>query len=122
VISCGFFQIKGERYDTAPPAQKIAELMAEKKAIAYYSGKYHGQFNFSGRLIQSIAVTANLNELTSFVNQHPAGYVLIEYNGSTGFLGSILAYHYPFKSHNIGFISCQILLSNPRFGAALKPL
>jgi hypothetical protein len=120
-VSSGFFEIKSGRYDTAPPAQKIAELMAEQRPIAFYGNKYHGQFHFTGRLTQPIAVISNYRDLSSFANQHPTGYILVEYKDSTVFSESTLTYHYPFKSHNIGFVSCKALIDNPRLSSLLQP-
>lgn len=119
-VSSGFFEIKSGRYDTVPPAQKIAELMSEQRPIAFYGNKYHGQFHFTGRLTQPIAVISNYRDLSSFANQHPTGYVLVEYKDST-LSGSTLRYHYPFKSHNIGFVSCKALIDNPRLSSVLQP-
>ena len=121
VFAGGFFDVYGERYDTAPPAQKIAELMEENKAVAFYGGKYHGQFNFSGRLTKPIAVIANINELRRFITQNPTAYILVEYKDLKGFQGTALSYHYPFKSHNVGFVTSQALLDNPGLLVALKP-
>jgi Dolichyl-phosphate-mannose-protein mannosyltransferase len=120
-VSSGFFEIKSGRYDTVPPAQKIAELMSEQRPIAFYGNKYHGQFHFTGRLTQPIAVISNYRDLSSFANQHPTGYVLVEYKDSTVFSESTLTYHYPFKSHNIGFVSCKALIDNPRLSSVLQP-
>ena len=113
VIAGGFFQAKGERYDTVPPAQKIAELMAEKRAIAFYGGKYYGQFHFTGRLTQPITMVLNRKDLEGFVTQHPTGYVLVEYDDSKGLPESMLSYHFPYKTLNIGFISSKNLVDNP---------
>lgn len=121
VVACGFFEIEGERYDTAPPAKKIAELMNEKRAIAFYGSKYHGQFHFTGRLAQPIAVIADANDLTKYAIRYPAGYVLVEYKDSKELSGSMLSYHYPFKGHNVGFVSCKTLIDNPSLISVLNP-
>jgi 4-amino-4-deoxy-L-arabinose transferase-like glycosyltransferase len=120
-ITCGFFEVKGERYDTTPPAKKIAELMGEKRAIAFYGSKYHGQFHFAGRLNRPIAVIADYNALAKFAHQFPSGYILIEHKDLRGLLGSTLGYLYPFKGHDVGFISCKTLIDNPRLASVLKP-
>jgi 4-amino-4-deoxy-L-arabinose transferase-like glycosyltransferase len=120
VLAGGFFQINGKHYDTAPPAKKIAELMGEKRAIAFYGAKYYGQFHFTGRLTQAIDVISNANELKAFVNQQPNGYVLVEYGDSTEFSESILSYHYPYKDQNIGFVSCRALSNNQRLSSVFN--
>jgi 4-amino-4-deoxy-L-arabinose transferase-like glycosyltransferase len=121
VITCGFFAIKGERYDTTPPALKIAELMNEKRAIVFYGNKYHGQFHFTGRLTQPIKVIANHKELSSFAARNPTGYILAGYEDSDELSKLVLSYRYPFKGQNLGFILCQTLIDNPKLGSILKP-
>ncbi len=66
MISCGFFEIKANRYDTKEAAQKISTLMDENRAIAFYGGKYHGQFHFTGRLKHAFVVLPDFNELYSW--------------------------------------------------------
>jgi 4-amino-4-deoxy-L-arabinose transferase-like glycosyltransferase len=121
VFAGGFFDISGECYNTMPPAQKIAQLMQENRAVAYYGGKYHGQFNFAGRLTQPITVIANIKELRGFITQYPTAYILVEYKDLKGFPEAALSYYYPFKSHNVGFVSCQALIDNLGLLSVLKP-
>lgn len=121
IIACGFFEVEGERYDTVPAAKKIAELMSEKRAVAFFGNKYHGQFHFAGRLTQPIEVIASTNGLTSFASRNPTGYILVNYKSSAELPGSALSYHYPFKSQTVGFISCKTLADNPNMKAVLKP-
>ena len=116
-----FFELKGERYDTTPPALKIAELMGANCKIAYYGSKYHGQYHFTGRLTQPLTVVHNAKELSRFVNQNPTGYVVMEYKAISIKQLSVLSYQYPYKNHTLGFISSKTLIDNPRLLLQLKP-
>jgi 4-amino-4-deoxy-L-arabinose transferase-like glycosyltransferase len=113
VISCGFFEIKTDRYDTKEPARKIAALMDENRDISYYGGKYYGQYHFMGRLKRSIAVLSNPDDLYNWAGHHKTGYIIVTYKDSEPLPESIIAYHYPFKGQNIGLLSSRILLENP---------
>jgi len=121
VISCGFFEIKADRYDTQAAAQKIATLLDERRDIALYGGKYHGQYHFTGRLKQSIAVLSGFNELYRWAGQHQTGYVIVAYEDSEASPASLMSYHYPYKGQNIGLLSCRTLLENPGLSSILKP-
>jgi 4-amino-4-deoxy-L-arabinose transferase-like glycosyltransferase len=120
ILAGGFFKVNGNRYDTAPPGQKIAELLAEKKAVAFYGSKYHGQFHFTGRLIQPLTIIVDNKDLTAFASQFPDGYVIVEYRDAKSLPEAILSFHYPFKNHNVGFILCKTLIDNPRIANTLK--
>ncbi len=119
-ISCGFFELKAERYDTKPAALAIAALMDENRAIAYYGGKYHGQYHFAGRLKQAIVVIPNFADLSDWAGQHQSGYIIVTYKDAKADAPSLIRHHFPFKGQNIGLLSCQTLLSNPGLGAVLK--
>jgi 4-amino-4-deoxy-L-arabinose transferase-like glycosyltransferase len=120
VIACGFFAVEAERYDTKPPAEKMAGLMAEGSDIAFFTSKYHGQFHFTGRLQQPLVVFADFKKLQQWAEQHPNAYVLVTYKDSDSLLASITSYHYPYKSQNIGLLSCKTLLQNPELSSILK--
>lgn len=121
ILCAGFFQIQGYRFDTAPPAQKIAGLMAKQQTVAFLGGKYHGQFHFAGRLTQPIALLANQNELLAFMQKHPNGFVLVEHKETANLPVTAVSFRYPFKSHQVSFIACQTLINNPALVSQLKP-
>jgi 4-amino-4-deoxy-L-arabinose transferase-like glycosyltransferase len=120
-ISGVFFEIRADRYDTQPAAHKIAALMDENRAIAYYGSKYHGQYHFAGRLKQPIAVISNFTALYNWAKQHQSGYIIVTYKDAEALPLSLISSRYPFKSQNIGFLSCQTLLTNTGLSAVLTP-
>ncbi|MDI1276743.1 glycosyltransferase family 39 protein [Methylobacter sp.] len=117
----GFFEAKSDRYDTRPAAQAIAALMAENRDIAFYGNKYHGQYHFAGRLKQAITVVAYIDDLYDWAKQHQSGYIIVTYKDSEALLLSLVSRHYPFRSQNVGLLSCRVLLANPELRAALTP-
>ncbi|TAK38562.1 MAG: glycosyltransferase family 39 protein [Betaproteobacteria bacterium] len=61
--------------DPRPAAAHLAELQRQATPLAHL-GKYHAQYNFVGRLEQSIEILDN-PELASWVAAHPAGQVIV---------------------------------------------
>ena len=110
--SGGFFEVKADRFDTKPAAQRIAALMAENKAIAFYGSKYHGQYHFAGRLEQAITHIPNFVDLYDWAKLHQSGYIIVTYRDSEPLLLSLISYHYPFKNQNVGLLSSRVLLAN----------
>ncbi len=111
-VSGGFFEVKADRFDTKPAAQTIAALMGENKAIAFYGSKYHGQYHFAGRLEQAITHISNFADLYDWAKLHQTGYIIVTYKDSEPLSPSLISYHYPFKSQNIGLLSSRVLLAN----------
>lgn len=111
-VSGGFFEVKADRFDTKPAAQTIAALMDENKAIAFYGSKYHGQYHFAGRLEQAITHIPNFADLYDWAKLHQTGYIIVTYKDSEPLAPSLISYHYPFKSQNIGLLSSRVLLAN----------
>jgi 4-amino-4-deoxy-L-arabinose transferase-like glycosyltransferase len=69
-----------ERYDLRPLAAQVAALDRDGKAIAYF-GKYHGQFDYLGRLKRPIApIGLELDDTEKFLKAHPMGVVIAKYD------------------------------------------
>lgn len=117
----GFFQVKYERYDTRPAAQAISALMDENKDIAYFVTKYHGQYQFAGRLKKAITAVPDINSLYDWAEHHQTGYIIVAYKDSDELLSSLIEHHYPFRGQNIGLLSCRALLANSSLRTILKP-
>ncbi len=66
-----------ERYDLRPISQKLSAWQERGVAIAYV-GKYHGQFNFLGRLESPIAVVGNdATDLPDWLAANPDGRIIV---------------------------------------------
>jgi hypothetical protein len=64
----------GPGLDLRPMAQRLKSLEAQGTPVAHL-GKYHGQFQFLGRLNRPIASVGE-DELAAWLIEHPHGYVI----------------------------------------------
>lgn len=113
LMVAGFFQAYGQNYDTRPMAENISKLMAEGREVVFYTGKYYGQYQFTGRLPQPIEVISERKAIEQWVKSHPQGYVLAVYKARPEFDDSLMAVRYPFRSRQSALVSCRTLLANP---------
>jgi 4-amino-4-deoxy-L-arabinose transferase-like glycosyltransferase len=63
-----------EAYDVRPLARHLARLQENGRPIAHY-GKYHGQYNFLGRLKRPLAITGDA-EVVRWIKQNPRGKIV----------------------------------------------
>jgi 4-amino-4-deoxy-L-arabinose transferase-like glycosyltransferase len=119
IISSGFFNLKKRNYDTRDAARQISALISEKREIAYYGNKYHGQYHFTGRLKQPITVISDFKVLYNWAKDHQNAYIIVEYRKSDAMPETVFSYHYPLKGHDIGLLSAKVLLENPDLGSVL---
>jgi len=74
VIGAGLVPAFVPYSDPGPAARRLAALQAERVPLAHL-GKYHGQYNFAGRLRAPIEII-DPPELKAWVAAHPGGRVL----------------------------------------------
>ncbi len=101
-----YLESNAERFDTKPIAEKIAQFRAENKPVAFYTGKYHGQFQFTGRLSQPLVVLNSPEVLKIWVEEHSDGFILID---SEKLPADIFVYLHAYRAGHLGFISSQTL-------------
>jgi hypothetical protein len=69
-----FFHYTGLAYDLRPAAMQVKALQEHGSACVFVN-TYHGQFQFLGRLTQTIpSITSE--EVLQWAQQHPNGYLL----------------------------------------------
>lgn len=69
-----------KRYDLKPISLQLKAWEDEGIAIANF-GKYHGQFQFLGRLTRPVAVVGQReNDLENFLRDHPTGRIVAYYD------------------------------------------
>ncbi|MGR9053356.1 MAG: ArnT family glycosyltransferase [Gammaproteobacteria bacterium] len=100
IVAGAFFQMQGERYDMHEPAQKIAELTAQHKEVVYL-GKYHGQFNFYGRLEKGLA---RVDNLTEWASRHPDDYIAVVYKPKKAPPDALIDYRHPFRNKVVALL------------------
>lgn len=75
----GFAQPRlDQAYDLAPLAKRLSAAQAEGYTIANY-GKYHGQFNFLGRLTKPVLETGD-GEIIQFLKDNPNAKIVSYHN------------------------------------------
>lgn len=121
-LAVGFFSINKAYYDTVPPALKIAELRQAKHEVVIYTYKYHGQFQFTGRLEQPLQAVVSGAQLLNFARNNPNSILLVGYKKSADLRDSVFSFSYRLKSHDLGFLPSKTLLANPKLLTSLKPL
>lgn len=62
-------------YDVRPIAHQIAVLQASGASVAH-AGKYHGQYQFLGRLSEPLVELVG-DETTEWLHAHPNGYIVL---------------------------------------------
>jgi hypothetical protein len=95
--------------------------MDENRDIAYYGSKYHGQYQFAGRLKKAITVISDFETLFDWAERHQTGYIIVNYKDAEPLFLSLISYHFPFKGQNIGLLSSNVLLENPVLDSILTP-
>ncbi len=104
LIESAAFSILGYRYDMRPAALKIAELQS-RHDVALYTVKYHGQYQFTGRLKKPLAIIKKQpQQLQQWVNQHPDGIVIKIYDPDKTDINLHQYAHFPFKGKAVVFL------------------
>jgi len=65
-------------FDLKRTSLTLAELQQSGRQLAYL-GKYHGQFQFSGRLGERIEPLDSRGQLQDWLQAHPDGFLLVNY-------------------------------------------
>ena len=65
-----------DSYDVRPVARHLARAEAAGRPIAHF-GKYHGQFQFVGRLRQPLQTLMSQQEILAWADAHPDGAVIV---------------------------------------------
>lgn len=73
----------GKRYDVRPIAEKLAALQASGRAVANLD-RYHGQYQFAGKLRMPIEEITEDSEWQQFKAAHPDGVVIAYGNSPPG--------------------------------------
>lgn len=116
VLATGFFDIRGMRYDVTESAKVIAGLLAHNKEVVYL-GKYHGQYNFAGRLEQGLARIDNAPE---WARTHPEGYIVMVFRDKKGLSDKLFFFRHLFRNRVMALVSAKTLLENERMLSDLQ--
>ena len=103
-----YLETNANRFDTKPIAEKIAQFQ-NQNAVAFYTGKYHAQFQFTGRLTQPLTILNSPEAVQDWTQNHSDGFVLFD---SEKMARENLVYSHAYRAGELGFISSEKLLKN----------
>ena len=104
VLEAALFSVFSYRYDMQPAALHIQQLRARNKAVAFYTAKYHGQYNFVGRFKKPLTVLKQQTDLKQWMAQHADGYVIKIIKVEQLNKGFMPYPHFPFKGKEVVFL------------------
>lgn len=82
-VLISLFRPLAPAYDTHRVGQTLAVYQALGRPIAH-AGKYHAQFQFSGRLKQAL-IQIDASEIPNWLQQHPGGIAIIYFDDPSDF-------------------------------------
>lgn len=115
-LAITYLAIYAPRFDTQPIAQTLAQLRQDNTPVAFYTGKYHDQFQFTGRLTAPLTLLNSPDKLASWIAQYAQGVVLVD---SEKVPAPLVFYSHPYRAGQLGFITSQTLADNPALIASL---
>ena len=111
VFAASYFDIQRARFNTKPIAKKIAQFQQAGQRLVFVTNKYHGQFQFTGKLTQPLELVDSQN-LAAWLHANPTGFVLMEANKLPD---DKILYSHAYRSGELGFVSAKMLLNHPEF-------
>jgi 4-amino-4-deoxy-L-arabinose transferase-like glycosyltransferase len=107
-LAACYLETNSARFDTKPIAEKIAQFQ-HQNAVAFYTRKYHAQFQFTGRLTQPLILLDSPEMLQNWAKNHIDGFVLFD---SEKMPRENLIYWHAYRAGELGFMSSEKLLAN----------
>lgn len=117
VLYGGVVERLAPQVELRPLALRLATLQQTGHALAWL-GKYHGQFQFLGRLQQRLEPLADERGLRAWLAAHPEGYVLVTYREPRPGVPAALRVQ-PYRSGSLVLWPARELLRRPRHLDAL---
>jgi len=108
-VEAAVFSVLGYRYDMAPAAEKIKQLQNDNIPVVFYIAKYHGQYNFVGRLIQPIPVIQTRASLKKWLEKYP-NTVVLQVVSEDAEMHVLAAY--PFKGRRVVFVPAEMFIQH----------
>lgn len=109
LLAASYFDIHATRFDTKSIAERLAQFQNENKPLAFFTSKYHAQFQFTGRLIQPLTLVNSIDTLRAWAQENPEGHILLD---SEKLPDNALCYSHPYRSGELGLIRSQMLLEH----------
>lgn len=109
ILHFAIIRTSGIAYDIRPISAKIKGLQDAGIPLAN-NGKYHGQYQFAGRLQHPIDEVKN-ETYAAWFNDHPAGLIIIYMNSEAKIPKSDAEFIQPYLEGYVGIYSRQALLT-----------
>jgi len=108
VLHVALMQATGVAYDIRPISAKIKVLQDAGIPLAN-NGKYHGQYQFAGRLLHTIE-EVHSNQLAAWFDAHPGGRVIFYSESGSDQLSGHADFVQPYGSGTVGIYAREALL------------
>ena len=96
VAHLGILRAAAPAHDLAPLGAYLQQLQQDGRALAHF-GKYHGQYQFVGRLREPLAVVIGPAQLKDWVARHPGGKVIAYADALPPGVAAAPDYEQPFR-------------------------
>lgn len=100
-----------ESYDLVPVSERLSQIQSGGFSLAWL-GKYHGQFQFPGRLRQRIEPLSDVVAVKTWLRDHPQGFLLVYYRDVQKLPDDIS--RYPYRSGELVLWPAAELLQLPQ--------
>ena len=110
-VYLGVVDLMAPRYQLQPVSEQLAEIQRGGDALAWL-GKYHGQFQFLGRLTSPVEPLQYAPALREWLMAHPQGYLLVNYPSAQPAVPGDLTV-WPYRSGALVLWPAQRLLNLP---------
>lgn len=99
------------RYDTGSTGRFLAQY-DKKQPIGFFSGRYAGEFNFSGRLTQPIN-SFSRTEIPLWSRSNPNGIIIVSVRTENPSAKQLALYFKPYRGKYLGIWNSQQIIQNP---------
>ena len=110
-VYLGVVDVMAPQYQLGPLAGRLAGLQRSGHELAWL-GRYHGQFQFLGRLRERIEPLTGQRQLRAWLTAHPQGYLLVSYPGVNPHVPVSLAVQ-PYRNGSLVLWPARELLRAP---------
>ena len=100
------------RYDTQPIGKLLSGYEKQRQPIGFFSGRYAGEFNFSGRLIHPIHSVPR-TEIPRWSQKNPDGIVVVSVRTENPSAQQKALYFQPYRGKYLGIWNSQNIIQDP---------
>ncbi len=97
-LAGSYFQSAGERYNVKPVGEFIATLQQQGHQVVYDGNKYHGEYNFAGRLTDTIQTIGHIEDWTV---DHPADILITVFKKKLPNVQAELIFRHPYRGGEV---------------------